>query len=785
MTQIELYWALKLAVVLVLPFGLLLAALGLHRAAPTVREPAWHVAMAAGAFLLMTAPSEARIAGWRIPIAIPLTVPPLVALNLMCQRVDGTMASHRAALTLAIAGFGVVVLTGLLALVGLAPPLPIEELTVRLTALGAGILTARMTWFDVEETGGRPWEVLWGAGVVGLATFIASWSALMVGIGLGQRPSVVLLGIPPLIGAACGAVVGFYVNAHEVEHPRPIIKRPRSLLDAEKRYGRFFQDYPTGLLLVDLDTGAIVDANERAQELTGAGANELEGQALESLFLEQVPEESQKGRFTLRRRGAEPLPVGGRTSKLSVGDRQYQVVAFQDIRQELEDIDRQIRIERLEVVSRLAGGLSHDFSNVLQGILGFASHLKADSQPEALTKGLSAIHRYAKRGSEIAKRLRALSREPEFNRGNCNAGDVVFDARELIERGVALGMTLQIRVCRDPTPIGIPAGRLQDILLHLAIHARDNMPEGGILRIEVTIETVEPREEHQTVGPEQGIYVQVSVNDTGEGADPALGEEAFEPYRSLEGGTAGLGLAVVWSTVRSVGGWAEIEAVPGAGTTVRLLFPRVANPVERDLLESAADGDSPATSFLLLGEDSGPRPVIEEFSVHRASQGGPLEMEHVGEPGPDPEHVEADPMSEPSPEAQAEPKKATVRRVLVVDDEEDLRSMLEILLGARGIEVIEADGGRSALQLLEQDQDFDAIVLDMVMPGMDGGEVLKELSARGLDIPVVLATGFSPRELDPAARAMVAATLRKPFQTDALVAVLQACVDKSSESSKS
>jgi CheY-like chemotaxis protein len=86
---------------------------------------------------------------------------------------------------------------------------------------------------------------------------------------------------------------------------------------------------------------------------------------------------------------------------------------------------------------------------------------------------------------------------------------------------------------------------------------------------------------------------------------------------------------------------------------------------------------------------------------------------------------------------------------------------------------------------LEQDQDFDAIVLDMVMPGMDGGEVLKELSARGLDIPVVLATGFSPRELDPAARAMVAATLRKPFQTDALVAVLQACVDKSSESSKS
>ena len=758
----QIYWALTMTVVLLLPFSLLLSALGLHRAAPAIREPAWHVAMAVGAFLLMTAPSEARVAGWRIPVAIPLTVPPLVALNLMCQRVDGPLASSRATLSLGIAGLGVVALTGLLAVVGLAPPLPTAELTVRLMALGTGIVTARAAWFQVEESGGLAWEVGWGAGVVGLSTFIASWTSLMVGIGLGQRPTAVLLGVPPLIGAACGAVVGFYVNANEVEHPKPLKPRPRLFQGAEQRYGRFFQDYPTALLLVDPDTGAVVDANERAQELTGAGAQDLQGQALESLFLEQVPQQAEKGRFTLRRQGLEPLPVGGRTSKLQVGDRQYQVVAFQDIRKELEDIDRQIRIERLEVVSRVAGGLSHDFSNLLQGILGYAGHLAPDSSEEALTTGLAAIHRYARRGSEIAKRLRALSREPEFLRGTCSARDVVADARELIERGVALGMTLQVRLCDAPAQIGIPAGRLQDILLNLAIHARDNMPGGGLLRIEVGLEEIAEVRLSHGVPLAAGTYVQISVSDTGSGADPALREAAFEPYRSLEDGKAGLGLAAAWSTVRSVGGWAEIDAVVGAGTTVRMLFPQV---VELAVPEGLPPGqaNTPATSFQLLAGDSGPHPLPPELKPTMAAAASAGEQP--------PEDAPDGPDGEPPPAAKTE-----VRRVLVVDDEDDLRSMIDILLGARGIEVVEASGGRVALALLEQDQDFDAIILDMVMPGMDGGEVLSAMAQEGLTIPVVMATGFAPEELDPAARAQVSTTLRKPFQTDALIEALHACV---------
>ncbi len=763
----QLYWVLTMGVVLLLPFSLLLSSLGLHRAAPTVREPAWHVAMAVGGFLLMTAPSEARVAGWRMPVAIPLTVPPLVALNLMCQRVDGPLAASRATLTLGIATLGVVALTGLLSLVGLSPPLPSAELTVRLMALGTGIVTARAAWFEVDESGGLSWEVGWGAGVVGLSTFIASWTALMVGIGLGQRPTALLLGVPPLIGAACGAVVGYYVRAHEVEHPRVRKPRPRLFQGAEQRYGRFFQDYPTALLLVDPDTGAVVDANERAQELTGAGAQDLQGQALESLFLEQVPEQADKGRFTLRRSGLDPLPVGGRTSKLLVGDREYQVVAFQDIRQELEDIERQIRIERLEVVSRVAGGLSHDFSNLLQGILGYAGHLAPDSSPEALTTGLAAIHRYARRGSEIAKRLRALSREPEFLRGTCSATAVASDAQELIERGVALGMTLQVRLCEGPATIGIPAGRLQDILLNLAIHARDNMPGGGDLRIEVGLDEVGEVHLSSGVPLPAGTYVVISVSDSGTGAvDPALREEAFEPYRSLEDGKAGLGLAVAWSTVRSVGGWAEIDAVEGVGSTVRLLFPLIE---EEEVPPEQPLANAPATSFQLLAENSGPWPLPPDLPDRTVP---PPQREAEISVFDAPENT-LPPAGPAEPEA-AHP--AEVRRVLVVDDEEDLRSMIDILLGARGIEVVEASGGRAALALLEEDSQFDAIILDMVMPGMDGGEVLHVMAQRGLDIPVVMATGYAPEELDPAARAQVSATLRKPFQTDALVEALQACV---------
>jgi CheY-like chemotaxis protein len=133
----------------------------------------------------------------------------------------------------------------------------------------------------------------------------------------------------------------------------------------------------------------------------------------------------------------------------------------------------------------------------------------------------------------------------------------------------------------------------------------------------------------------------------------------------------------------------------------------------------------------------------------------------------------------PAPAAPA--AASEVRRVLVVDDEEDLRSMIDILLGARGIKVVEASGGRVALALLETDQAFDDIILDMVMHGMDGGEVLAVMASRGLTIPVVMATGYAPEELDPTARAQVSTTLRKPFQTDALVAALTACVQGGAE----
>ena len=751
MSLAEAWWIPAVLVALSLPFILLLASLALHRASAALGEPAWHVVMAVGMFLLLAAPDEVMVAGWRVPLALTVAVPPLVALTALAQRLGGTQGANRACLTLAFAALGITLVQGLLSLVELAPTLPPVGLAVRLVALGAGILTVRAAWLAADEPGSRGWEVGWGAGVVGLATFLGAWAALMFYVVLDQRPSVLLLGLPPLVGAACGAVMGAYVHALEEGESQ---KRRRSgPASADERYDRFFQDYPTALLLVDPDTGAVTDANLRAQELTGSGIRDLEGQALESLFMEPVPETAEKGRFTLRRTGADPLPVGGRTSRLKVGDRDYQVVAFQDIRQELEDIDRQIRLERLEVVSRVAGGLSHDFSNLLQGILGYADHLQPDSPAHALRIGLAAIHRYAVRGSELAGRLRALSQEPDLVRGTSSARAVVADAKELIERGVAMGMTVQVRLCDEPARIPIPAGRLRDVLLNLAVHARDNMPHGGLLRIEVGLQQVGEEDIQQGIGLDAGTYVQVAVTDTGEGLDPALLGGAFEPYRSLERGPSELGLAVVWATVRTTGGWAEVDSEPGVGTTVRMLFP----------VADVEDPETAPTAFQLLQFDPVAQHMPSEitwpppFAAEQEEMAELLGLDRTG--------------GEASPRRSSE----GVERVLVVDDEEDLRDMVVILLGARGIEVIGAAGGRQALEILGRDRDFDAIILDMVMPGMDGGEVLEELHRQAIDIPVVLATGYSPEELEPRARAKVACTLRKPFQTDELVRALEDC----------
>ena len=383
-----------------------------------------------------------------------------------------------------------------------------------------------------------------------------------------------------------------------------------------------------------------------------------------------------------------------------------------------------LQAQKMESLGRLAGGVAHDFNNLLTVIRGYADVL-ADQlgSGDPRLDEVREIRHAADRGASLTRQLLALSRRQVLTVREVDLNGLVTDLERMLRR--VIGDHIEIVTVTAPQLGWVRAdpGQLEQVLLNLAVNARDAMPEGGVLRIETRRMLVSGAGgDRVTRGVPPGDYVMVEVSDTGTGMDAEAQAKAFEPFFTTKpaGEGTGLGLATVYGIVQQTGGAVNLESALGKGTSIRVFLPRTALPAE------------PA-----------PEPVPEPAPPRRRSRG----------------------------------------TVLVVEDEERVRRLTSRILEHYGYRVVEAEDGRAALERLRDGRTgIDAMVSDVLMPGIKGTDLAVSARQYRPGLPVLLLSGFPAEEM-PEFQAgngdSPQAFLQKPFSPEALAIAMEELLGRS------
>ena len=379
-------------------------------------------------------------------------------------------------------------------------------------------------------------------------------------------------------------------------------------------------------------------------------------------------------------------------------------------RRQAEEILRQS--QKMEAIGQLTGGIAHDFNNLLTAIMGNLDMVRRQLRgDERLQRLADNALEGARRGAKLTARLLAFSRTQRLTIAPVDLDKLLRDMSSLLQQSV--GPTISVELEIDPSArfVMSDANQLELALLNLAVNARDAMPNGGALSIAARL-VPDPN------APGEARYlVDLTIADQGTGMTEEVRGRAIEPFFTTKpvGHGTGLGLSQVYGVVRESGGSMYIDSAVGRGTTVHLLLPQAKDTV---------------------------KPVVR-VQVAR-----------------------------PSPEtSEAVPAAATLQKcVLVVDDDHLVRRFVADSLRGLGLRTLEADGGISALALLET-VTFDLLVIDFAMPGMNGAEVARAVKERQPHVATLLISGYADSAaIDAAVRG--AKLLRKPFNSDELAAAI-------------
>ena len=404
-------------------------------------------------------------------------------------------------------------------------------------------------------------------------------------------------------------------------------------------------------------------------------------------------------------------------SELSLDDEDNPVAMFgtcQDITDTRRAQEEAVARQKLESVGRLASGIAHDFNNLLGGVLAQAelglSELAAGSNPEA---ELNDIRKAALRGSEIVRELMIYAGKERAALELVDVSRIVKEMFELLTISISKKVALQLDLAQNLPRICSNAGRLRQVVMNLIMNASEAIGDrDGVIRVTTCGVRLDSTTSVATGPLHNGEYVQLEVSDTGSGIPLEMQSNVFDPFFTTKSSGHGLGLAIVDGIVRSLGGAIQLTSKIGNGTTFQILFP-------------CAQASAVATSAMSPIEDL----------VRTASDS----------------------------------------TVLVVEDEHPLRLAVTKMLRQIGYEVFEAADGTSAIDLLrEKGRSFDAILLDITIPGASSAEIVTEALKTRPEIRVILMSAYSQEMLKSSVSApQVRSFIRKPFQFGDLVKVLQ------------
>ena len=492
------------------------------------------------------------------------------------------------------------------------------------------------------------------------------------------------------------------------------------------RFAAIIESSDDGIVSKDLD-GTVRSWNPGAERIFGYGADEMVGQPI----FKVIPPELQDEEHALLARIArgehishyetERIRKDGRRIRVSLTlsplrDGTGQLIGASVIKRDVTAqriIEHQLQqAQRMEAVGRLAGGIAHDFNNLLT-IIGGLAGLTANRLGEGTRerRDLDQVVKAAERASDLTQQLLTFSRRQIAEIEHLDLNYVVSSLESLLRRLLGEHITLHTVLARDVGHIRSNRAQLEQIVMNLAVNARDAMPEGGTITIQTENVSVNGHFTAEQLQLEPGEYVVVSVSDTGQGMDAVTQANIFEPFFTTKspGHGTGLGLATVYAIVQQAGGAIYVYSEPGHGSVFKVYFPRV---------------------------EAGVRPATAPASPAMAA--GPL---------------------------------AGRRTVLLVEDEAGVRSFASQVLTEAGYDVIEAGSGEEALTLAESHTgSIDLILTDVVMPGINGRVLAERLRLLHPEMAILYTSGYTD---DMIVRTGVvtegSAFMQKPFTPEGLL----------------
>ncbi len=494
------------------------------------------------------------------------------------------------------------------------------------------------------------------------------------------------------------------------------------------------------------DTSSLVEfINPIAERFCGISNDEAAGRDFESLFglssdettpADGIARPGSKLDTTLRRSNllrpdGSRLPVEVRTSPLvnEKGVTTGAVWVMNDItarvagEKALRESEEQLRhAQKMEAVGRLSGGIAHDFNNLLTIIMGYSKLLREGLQDEdalkitELQSDVEGILKAATKSANLTRQLLAFSRHQVMQPKVISLNRIVSDVEKMIRRLMTESIVMQVYLCEETCNIYVDQGQMEQVLLNLAVNAKDAMPDGGTLTIRTSVETVVSRLAVQTGVLEAGDYAALRVQDTGSGIPSEILHRIFDPFFTTKevGRGTGLGLSTVYGIVTQSGGSVEVRSSVGKGTSFIAFLP------------------------------------LDTSGVEDAVQPPPREESLRG-----------------------------TETIMVVEDEQPVRDLLNRILKGQGYRVVVAQSPGEALLIAEElDGEIELVVTDVVMPHLSGPKLVERLRADLPRLRVLLMSGH-PEELvlDSKLSGDRLLFLQKPFDPEVLLKKVRELLD--------
>ncbi len=509
--------------------------------------------------------------------------------------------------------------------------------------------------------------------------------------------------------------------------------RKADLEEAETRFRRFFDDAPVGIAVVGAG-GRIVDANLAfAQLVGGVSAEAIVGQLFGDFVhgdevpdlgdILSSPDEAAFGApIEIRFKGdREERAARLYTSRQGQGEDAQGILFLLDTTRQ-KTLELQIaQSQKLQAVGQLAGGIAHDFNNLLTAIIGFSDLLLIrHSAGDQSFADIMQIKQNANRAANLVRQLLAFSRQQTLRPKVLDVTDVLAELANLLRRLIGENIELRMVHGRDLGPVQVDPGQLDQVIINLAVNARDAMAGGGVLSIRTA--NVTPADA-RAIGPAvlpEGDYVLIEVTDTGHGISSENLGKIFEPFFTTKevGAGTGLGLSTVYGIVKQTGGFIVPTSAPGRGATFSIYLPR---HLPTDVAE----------------------PPVVESAVREAGR----DLTGKG-------------------------------TILLVEDEDAVRTFAGRALRNKGYTVLEAASGERALEIvMSHNGRIDLLISDVVMPSMDGPTLIKQARRHRYDMKIIFISGYAEeafrRNLDPRE---TFAFLPKPFSLKQLASKVKEAI---------